>query len=89
MVKFALPLAALAMAASVAAAPAPATTSANTFSFEAWVEDIIANPDTALSVEEALAAAEHAEVVGAAGLRRRAVCDIAGWKRANVRLLTR
>ncbi|KAG7294522.1 hypothetical protein NEMBOFW57_004597 [Staphylotrichum longicolle] len=65
MVKLALPLAALAMAASVAAVPAPAETSpavsGTTFSFEAWVEDIIAHPDTALTVDEAIAAAEAAE----------------------------
>jgi hypothetical protein len=88
MVKLALPLAALAMAASVAAAPAPAeaspAVSGATFSFEAWVEDIIANPDTAMTVDEAIAAAEAAEVVGlAGGLQTRATCD-ANWPRANV-----
>ena len=72
MVKFALPLAALAMAASVAAAA-----SATTFSFEQWVEDIIANPDTALSVDEAIAAAKAADVVGSSGvlLQKRLWCD--------------
>ena len=93
-VKFALPLAALAMAASVAAAPAPAeaspAVSGTNFSFEAWVEDIIAHPDTALTVDEALAAAEAADVVGSAGgLQKRAVCDGSGWTRANVRFLPR
>lgn len=88
MVKLALPLAALATAASVAAVPAPAETSpaisGTTFSFEAWVEDIIAHPDTALTVDEAIAAAEAAEVVGSAGgLQKRATCD-ANWPRANV-----
>jgi hypothetical protein len=89
MVKLALPLVALAMAASVAAAPAHAEVSSavsgTTFSFEAWVEDIIANPDTALTVDEAVAAAEAADVVGSAGgLRKRATCDVSGWARANV-----
>jgi hypothetical protein len=65
MVKFALPLTALAMAASVAAAPAG--TSGTTFSFEQWVEDIIANPDTALTPDEAVAAASSVAVVGSAG----------------------
>jgi hypothetical protein len=84
MVKFALPLIALAMAGSVAAAPAPAT-SAITFSFEKWVDDLIANPDTALSVDEAIAAAQAAEVVGSAGgLQKRVNCD-QGWARAPVR----
>lgn len=92
MVKLAIPLAALAMAASVAAAPAPAeaspAVSGTTFSFEAWVEDIIAHPDTALTVDEALAAAEAADVVGSAGgLTKRATCSPQGWKRANVRLM--
>jgi hypothetical protein len=85
MVKLALTLAALAMVASVAAAPAP--TSGNTFSFEQWVEDIIANPDTALTVDEAMAAAAAAEVVGSAGgLKKRLTCrDEYNWKRAPVR----
>ncbi len=83
MVKFTLPLVALAMtAASVAAAPA--ATSATTFSFEQWVEDIIANPDTALTVDEAIAAARTSEVVGlAGGLQKRLWCD-QPWKRAPV-----
>ncbi|KAK4153396.1 hypothetical protein C8A00DRAFT_15371 [Chaetomidium leptoderma] len=83
MVKFALPLVALAMTASVAAAPAE--TSGTTFSFERWVEDIIANPDTALTVDEAVAAANAADVVGSAGgLQKRIRCDqeSIGWKRA-------
>ena len=59
--------------------------SSTTFSFEAWVEDIIANPDTALTVDEAVAAAEAADVVGSAGgLWKRATCDVSGWSRANV-----
>lgn len=82
MVKLALPLAALAMAASVAAAPA--ATSGTTFSFEQWVEDIIANPNTALTVDEAIAAAQAADVVGSAGgLQKRVWCDNTD-KRANV-----
>ncbi|KAL2141778.1 hypothetical protein VTI28DRAFT_2034 [Corynascus sepedonium] len=92
MVKIALSLVGLAMAASVAAAPAPsaeasAAVTRTTFSFEAWVEDIIANPDTALTVDEALAAAEAADVVGSAGglLSKRATCDPSGWARANAR----
>lgn len=89
MVKFTLPFVALAMAASVAAAPAPAeastAVSGATFSFEAWVEDIIAHPDTALTVDEAIAAAEAAETVGSAGgLTKRATCSPSGWARANV-----
>jgi hypothetical protein len=85
MVKLALPLAALAMAASVAAAPAP--TSRSTFSFEQWVEDIIANPDTALTVDEAMEVAQAAEVVGSAGgLDKRLTCRDDGlrWNRAPV-----
>jgi len=66
MVKFALPLVALAMTASMAVA-APAPTSGTSFSFEKWVEDIITNPETALTVDEAIAASRAAEVVGSAG----------------------
>ncbi|TDZ58275.1 hypothetical protein CTRI78_v005615 [Colletotrichum trifolii] len=73
MVKFTTSLVALAMAASVAAAPAP--TSQTTFSFAQWVEDIIANPDTALTPEEAIAAAQTASIVSSAGgLHKRAWC---------------
>lgn len=85
MVKFALPLAVLAIATSVAAAPSG--TSKTTFSFEQWVEDIIANPDTALTVDEAIAAAQAADVVGSAGgLQKRVRCDqeTIGWPRAPV-----
>ncbi|KAL2261040.1 hypothetical protein VTK26DRAFT_4776 [Humicola hyalothermophila] len=75
MVKLALPLAALAMAATVAAAPAPGT-SGTTFSFQQWVEDLIANPETALSADEAIEAAKAADVVGSAGgLQKRVWCD--------------
>ncbi|KAK4124710.1 hypothetical protein N657DRAFT_643461 [Parathielavia appendiculata] len=81
MVKIAIPLVALAMAASVAAVPA--ATSPTTFSFAQWVEDIIANPDTALTVDEAVAAARAADVIGsAAGLQKRAWCDPSDWPRA-------
>ncbi|KAL2125801.1 hypothetical protein VTI74DRAFT_2713 [Chaetomium olivicolor] len=83
MVKLTLPLAALAMAASVAALPA--ATSGTTFSFAQWVEDIIANPDTALTVDEAIAAANAAGIVGSAGgLQKRANCDhaVGVWTRA-------
>ncbi|KAF9881682.1 hypothetical protein CkaCkLH20_00828 [Colletotrichum karsti] len=74
MVKFTTSIIALAMAASVAAAPAP--TSQTTFSFAQWVEDIIANPDTALTPEEAVAAAQSAAVVtSAGGLSKRAWCQ--------------
>ncbi len=86
MVKFTLPLVVLAMAASMAVA-APAGTSATTFSFEKWVEDIIANPETALTVDEAIAASRTAEVVGSAGgLQKRVRCnqESIGWKRAPV-----
>ncbi|KAH0425178.1 hypothetical protein CcaCcLH18_11112 [Colletotrichum camelliae] len=63
MVKFTASIVALALA--VTAAPAP--TSQTTFSFAQWVEDIIANPDTALSPEEAVAAANAADIVTSAG----------------------
>ncbi|KAH6839494.1 hypothetical protein B0I37DRAFT_358082 [Chaetomium sp. MPI-CAGE-AT-0009] len=90
MVKFALPLFALAMTGSVAAAPAPAeastAVSGTTFSFEAWVEDIIAHPDTALTVDEALAAVEAADAAGSAGgLVKRITCGPSRWPRANGR----
>ncbi len=91
MVKFALPFIALALTASMSVAAAPAGTSATTFSFEQWVEDIIANPDTALTVDEALAAAQAADLVGSAGgLQKRIRCDqeSIGWKRAPVCLLS-
>ncbi len=82
MVKFALPLLALTAAVLV-----PAATMRTTFSFAQWVEDIIANPDTALTPDEAIAAAEAADAVGfAGGLDKRAVCnqDQSGWRLANV-----
>ncbi|KAL2147540.1 hypothetical protein VTI28DRAFT_8795 [Corynascus sepedonium] len=85
MVKLVFPLVALAISTSgVAAAPAERT-SKSTFSFEQWVEDIIVNPDTALTVDQAVAAAHAADVVGSTGgLRARAICDQEqiGWKRA-------
>lgn len=68
MVKFTLPLVALAMAATSVVA-------GTTFSFEKWVEDIIANPDTALTVDEALAAAREADVVGSVSLHKRVNCE--------------
>ncbi|KAL2146834.1 hypothetical protein VTI28DRAFT_2315 [Corynascus sepedonium] len=80
MVKLALSLAALAMSTAtlVAAAPSATQTSKTTFSFAEWVEDLIAHPDTALSADEAIAAAHAADVVGSAGgLRARAPsCDV-------------
>lgn len=92
MVKLVLPLVALAISTSgVAAAPAEMT-SKSTFSFEQWVEDIIVNPDTALTVDQAVAAAHAADVVGSTGgLRARAICDQEqiGWKRAPVCLSSR
>jgi hypothetical protein len=64
-------VAALAVAASAAALPAAA--SPTTFSFAQWVEDIISHPDTALTVDEAVAAAHAASIVGSAGgLQKRA-----------------
>jgi hypothetical protein len=93
MVKTAIPLAAaaaLAMAASVAALPA--ATSPTTFSFAQWVEDIISHPDTALTVDEAIAEAEAASIVGSAGgLQKRVNCDhaVGTWTRAPVRNLLR
>ncbi|KAK3308395.1 uncharacterized protein B0T15DRAFT_524326 [Chaetomium strumarium] len=83
MVRTAIPLAALAMAASVAAFPT--TTSSTTFSFAQWVEDIISHPDTALTVDEAIAAAHAAGTVGpAGGIQKRVNCDhgVGVWKRA-------
>jgi hypothetical protein len=62
---------------AASAAALPAATSPTTFSFAQWVEDIIAHPDTALTVDEAVAAAHAASVVGSAGgLQKRApYCD--------------
>lgn len=72
MVKFTASVVALALAVIAAAAP----TSQTTFSFAQWVEDIIANPETALSPEEAVAAANAADVVtSAGGLTKRALCQ--------------
>jgi hypothetical protein len=83
MVKFALPLIALATAAALAS-PAGAP-----FSFSQWVEDIIAHPDTALTVDEAIAAARAAHGVGSAGeLTKRSLCELDslyGIPRAPVR----
>ncbi|KAK4643524.1 hypothetical protein QC761_407388 [Podospora bellae-mahoneyi] len=76
MVNFSLNVTVLALVASVAAAPATADASSTTFSFARWVEDIIANPDTALSPAEAIAAANATEVVSTAGgLQKRANCQ--------------
>ncbi|KAK2734884.1 hypothetical protein CKAH01_18961 [Colletotrichum kahawae] len=73
MVKFTASIVALALAVTAAAAP----TSQTTFSFAQWVEDIIATPDTALSPEEAVAAANAADVVTSAGglIKRAARCQ--------------
>ena len=85
MVNFAVPVLALAMIVSVTAAPAP-TTSGTLFSFSSWVEDIIANPDTALSPEEAVLEAAKAGVVrSAGGLQKRVSCT-ASFKDAYVRI---
>ncbi|KAJ0335586.1 hypothetical protein COL154_004446 [Colletotrichum chrysophilum] len=74
MVKFTASMVALALAITTTAAPAP--TSHTTFSFAQWVEDIIANPDTALSPEEAVTAANAADIVtSAGGLTKRAFCQ--------------
>ncbi|KAL2137600.1 hypothetical protein VTI28DRAFT_8929 [Corynascus sepedonium] len=61
-------------------------TSKTTFSFAQWVEDLIANPDTALTVDKAIAAAHAADVVGSVGgLQARAPnCDQL-WEPANAR----
>ncbi|KAK0672018.1 hypothetical protein QBC41DRAFT_353732 [Cercophora samala] len=76
MVNFSIHLAVLALATSVAAAPAPTDNSSVTFSFAQWIEDIIANPDTALTPAEAVAAANAAKVVATAGgLQKRAYCE--------------
>ncbi|KAL2166158.1 hypothetical protein VTG60DRAFT_3240 [Thermothelomyces hinnuleus] len=72
MVNFALSLITLAIttATSVVAGPAEASKAV------VWVEDIIAHPDTAASVDEAVAAAEAADVVGSSGgLQARANCN--------------
>ncbi|KAF4812554.1 hypothetical protein CGCSCA5_v009053 [Colletotrichum siamense] len=80
MVKFTASVVALVMAAAVTAAPAPS--SETTFSFASWVEDIIANPETALSPEQAVAAANSAALVSSAGgLTKRAEC-VASYKDA-------
>ncbi|KAK0644137.1 hypothetical protein B0T16DRAFT_417207 [Cercophora newfieldiana] len=83
MVNFALPLFALGMAASIAASPVADTT----FSFSAWVEDIIANPDTALSADEAVDAAIAAANVTNSGnlLSKRLNCDPPGFRPAPAR----
>jgi len=69
MVKHAVSLAALAIYAVklVSAAPGAAEASTTNFSFAKWVEDIIPNPDTASTVDEAIAAANAANVTGSAG----------------------
>ena len=78
MVKLALPLVVLATAVSaVSAAAVPAATSGTTFSFAKWVEDIAANPDTALTPDEAWAAAQAADAVGSAGGLKKRYAD---WK---------
>ncbi|KAL2193835.1 hypothetical protein P885DRAFT_63610 [Corynascus similis CBS 632.67] len=76
MVKCVLPLATLALSTAALTAAAP----------NAWVEDLIANPDTALTVDEAIAAAHAADVIGSAGgLQARApYCD-QPWESANAR----
>ncbi|KAL0947837.1 hypothetical protein HGRIS_013899 [Hohenbuehelia grisea] len=74
MVHFTFPLVALALTVSVAATPAP--TSATTFSFAQWVDDIITNPDTALTPVQAVEAANAAAVIASAGsLQKRAWCQ--------------
>ncbi|KAF2248080.1 hypothetical protein BU26DRAFT_565496 [Trematosphaeria pertusa] len=77
------------LAALTAAIPAPDTTSDpqlihSDFSFEKWVDDIMANPDTALTVDQALAA--HNATIHARGLvgRQSGVnCDKLTRKRAK------
>ncbi|KAL2146835.1 hypothetical protein VTI28DRAFT_2316 [Corynascus sepedonium] len=70
----------------VSAAPGAAEASTTNFSFAKWVEDIIPNPDTASTVDEAIAAANAANVTGSAGgLQARApYCD-PRWDAANGR----
>ncbi|KAJ5001183.1 hypothetical protein K4K48_001711 [Colletotrichum sp. SAR 10_66] len=76
MVKFTASIAALALAVAVAVTAAPAPVSQTTFSFAEWVEDIIANPETALSPDDAVAAANAAEIVSSSGgLTKRAWCQ--------------
>lgn len=89
MVKTAITLAAAsALAMTASAAALPAATSPTTFSFAQWVEDIISHPDTALTVDEAIAGAHAANIVGSAGgLQKRAHCE--GGSRAPVRNLLR
>lgn len=80
MVKLALPLVVLATAVSaVSAAAVPAATSGTTFSFAKWVEDIAANPDTALTPDEAWAAAQAADAVGSAGGLKKRYLDWKPW----------
>jgi hypothetical protein len=88
MVNYSLPILSLiALSASVAAIPTTGTTSAVTFTFAQWIEDIIANPDgNHLSPEEAVAA-KNAAVATANPLDTRAprCMDEYDWSRANVR----
>lgn len=87
MVHFSLPLIALlTLATSVTAAPA---TSATTFTFAQWIEDIIANPDGDHLTPEEAVAARIAAVSAANPLNVRAVSckeEQASWRRANVGL---
>ncbi|VBB79410.1 Putative protein of unknown function [Podospora comata] len=76
MTRLTLHLALSLLAASALAAPAPAPapgSSSTTFSWSGWVEDIIANPDTALTPDEAVEAATASQVVTTSGgLQKRA-----------------
>ena len=57
------------------------------FSYEDWVNDIIANPDTALTPEQAIQAHDASEAEGEGSLNKRAECrdDSGTYKHAYVR----
>jgi hypothetical protein len=83
MVNLSLPLlAVLALAVSVTAAPA---TSATSFTFAQWIEDIIANPDGDHLTPEQAVEAKNAAVAVSNPLSVRAPRCMEGvWARANV-----
>jgi hypothetical protein len=83
MVNLSLPLlAVLALAVSVTAAPA---TSATSFTFAQWIEDIIANPDGDHLTPEQAVEAKNAAVAVSNPLNVRAPRCMEGvWARANV-----
>lgn len=90
-------LAALGLATLAGAIPAPASSgvASTTFTFSQWVEDLIANPDTALTPDQAVEAwrasvndtatvAERATHAGPAPLRKRVSCNTIAGTEASV-----